>query len=178
MRMSVPITLPAAVFSAIRSAKSHVRRLDTSRGHSALAIVGWAIVGVCPLASFDAGGGQTAVDVARYVVFRGLDRDVWYALSAVSMFLGLLAALSILIGLMLQSTGLIYRDRTLVLWGSGIILPGLLAVTVATEPVAALSIFGAAALPHIGWWLTLIYTLLTLHIVCGWISEQPAGGTI
>ena len=178
MRMSVPITLPAAVFSAIRSAKSHVRRLDTSRGHSALAIVGWAIVGACPLASFDAGGGQTAVDVARYVVFRGLDRDVWYALSAVSMFLGLLAALSVLVGLVLQSAGLIYRDRMLVLRSSGVILPGLLAVTVATEPVAAFSIFGAAALPHIGWWLTLIHTLLTLRMACGWTSEQPAGGTI
>ena len=174
MRVSVPITLPAAVFSAIRSAKSHVRRLDTSRGHSVLAIAGWAIVGACPLASFDAGGGQTAVDVARYVVFRGLDRDVWYALSAVSMFVGLLAALSVLVGLVLQSAGLIYRDRTLVLWSSGVILPGLLSMIAATEPVAAFSIFRAASLPHIGWWLTLIHTLLTLHIVWGWTSERPA----
>ena len=71
MRVSVPITLPAAVFSAIISSKSQMRRLDTSRGHSVLAIMGWIIVGVCPLVSFDAGGGQTAVDIARYVVFRG-----------------------------------------------------------------------------------------------------------
>ena len=174
MRVSVPTALPVAVFSAIRSAKSHVRRLDTSRGHSALAIMGWVIVGFCALVSFDAGGGQTAVDVARYVVFRGLDRDVWYALSAVSMFVGLLAALSVLAGLVIQSTGLIYRDRTLVHWSSGIILPGLLSMIVATEPVAAFSIFGTSALPHIGWWLTLIHTLLTLHIVWGWTPEQPA----
>ena len=174
MRVSVPITLPADVFSAIRSAKSRVRRLDTSRGHSALAIVGWIIVVAIPLVSFDAGGGQTAIDVARYVVFRGLDRDVWYALSAVSMFVGLLAALSVLTGLVLQSTGLIYRERMLVLWSSGIILPALLAMIVATEPVAAFSIFGTMALPHIGWWLTLINTLLTLHIVWGWTPEQPA----
>ena len=178
MRMSVPITLPAAVFSAIRSAKSHVRRLDTSRGHSVLAIAGWAIVGACPLASFDAGGGQTAVDVARYVVFRGLDRDVWYALSAAFMFMGLLAALAVLIGLVLQSTGLVYRDRTLVLWGSGVILPGLLAMIVATQPVAAFSILGTAALPHIGWLLTLIHTLFTLHMAWEWTSEQPAAAAI
>ena len=174
MRVSVPTTLPADVFSAIRSVKSHVRRLDTSRGHLALAIVGWVIVVAIPLVSFDAAGGQTAVDIARYVVFRGLDRDVWYALSAVSMFVGLLAALSVLTGLVLQSTGLIYRDRKLVLWSSGIILPGLLSIIVATEPVAAFSIFGATSLPHIGWWLTLIHTLLTLHIVWGWTPEQPA----
>ncbi len=174
MRVSVPTVLPADVFSAIRSAKSHVRHLDTSRGHSALAIMGWVIVGATPLVSFDAGGGQTAVDVARYVVFRGLDRDVWYALSAVSMFVGLLAALSVLIGLVLQSTGLIYRDRTLVLWSIGTILPGLLSMIVATEPVAAFSIFRTASLPHIGWWLMLLHTLLTLHIAWGWTPEQPA----
>ena len=174
MRVSVPITLPSVVLMATIRAKSQLRRLDTSRGHSALAVTGWIIVGFCPLVSFDAGGGQTAVDIARYVVFRGLDRDVWYVLSAVSMFVGLLAALSLLMGLVLQSAGLIYRDRTLVLWSSGIILPGLLAMIVATEPVAAFSIFGVASLPHVGWWLTLIHTLLTLHMVWGWTSERPA----
>ena len=174
MRVSVPITLPADVFKAISSAKSQLRRLDTSWGHSALVVMGWIIVGFCPLVSFDAGGGQTAVDVARYVVFRGLDRDVWYALSAPFMFVGLLVALSVLVGLVLQSVGLIYRDRMLVILGSGIILPGLLSMIVATEPVAAFSIFGTASLPHVGWWLTLIHILLTLHIVWGWTSEQPA----
>ena len=129
--------------------------------------MGWVIVGFCPLVSFDAGGGQTAVDVVRYVVFRGLDRDLWYALSAVSIFVGFLAALSVLAGLVIQSTGLIYRDRTLVLGSSGVILPGLLAMIVATEPVAAFSIFGTVSLPHIGWWLTLIHTLLTLHVMWG-----------
>ena len=174
MRVSVPITLPAPVFSAIIGAKSYLRHLDTARGHSALAIAGWIIVGFCPLVSFDAGGGQTAVDIARYVVFRGLDRDAWYALSAVSVYLGLVAALSVLLGLVLQSTGLVYRDRTLVLWGGAIVLPGLLSMIVATEPVAAFSVFSISALPHVGWWLTLVYTLLTLRTAWGWALEQPA----
>lgn len=173
MRVSVPITIPADAFSAINSARSQLRRLDTSLGHSVLAITGWIIVWACPLVSFDAGGGQTAVDIARYVVFRGLDRDVWYALSAASMFLGLTAALSVLIGLVLQSTGLVYRDRMLVLLGSGIILPGLLVLVVTTEPVAAFSIFGAASVPNFGWWLMLTHAFLTLQIVWGWTSERP-----
>lgn len=174
MRVSVPITLPADVFSAFSSAKSQLRRLDNSRGHSALAVLGWIIVGFCPLVSFDAGGGQTAVDIARYVVFRGLDRDVWYALSAPFMFLGLIAALSVLVALALQSVGLIYRDRRLVLWSGGTILPGLLATIVAIDPVSAFSVFGVASIPHVGWWLTLVHTLLTLHTVWGWTTERPA----
>ncbi len=171
MRFSIS-TLPSVPrVNALHSAGTSLRYLDTLWGRSVLSAFSWLVVGVAPLVAFDAGGGQTAVDLVRYVVFRGLDRDAWYAISALSMFSGVLSAVSFLIGLVIHTTGFMSRDRSLVFWGGGVTLVGLVVLVVATEPIAAFAMLGSAALPHVGWWLTLFYTTSTVGMACGWTSE-------
>ena len=180
LQLSIPTALPASVLNTVVNAELYLRRLDTYLGRSAVSIVGWLIVGVLPLVAFDAGGGQSAVEVIRYVVFRGLDRDAWYAISAASMFSCALSASAVLIGLVLHTTGFICRDRSLVLWSTAITLPSLLVLVIMAEPVAAVSVLGTVALPHVGWWLTLSYITFTLVATRGWTPKLdsqagPAG---
>ena len=108
-----------AVMSAIRIATllpvtidvdMCAKRLDTLMWRSVVSVLGWIVVGIVPLVSFDAGGGQTAVEVLRYIVFRGLDRDAWYVISAASMIAGALSASAVLFGLVLHTMGLVSRD--------------------------------------------------------------------
>ena len=162
--------LIATVVPAILDANRWVETLGTLTGRCVLATMGWLMVGLVPLVAFDAGGGQSAIEIIRYITFRGLDRDAWYAASALAMLTGFLSAFAILFGLVLHSMGLISRDWSLAAWGSGIILGSLSIVLLATHPVAAVSMFGAMALPHVGWWLTLCYTAFALKLVDHWSS--------
>ena len=146
----------------------YLGRLDSLLARSCISAFGWAIVLFTPLVAFDAGGGQAAADVIQYVVFRGLDRDVWYATSALAMTGAALSAAAVLLGLTLNTIGLVSRDWTLALWGCGTILASLLIVILATHPVSAVSMFGTMSLPHFGWWLTLLYTAFTLKLVRHW----------
>ena len=143
----------------------YLGRLDSLVGRSCLSALGWPIVLFTPLVAFDAGGGQTAVDVIQYVVFRGLDRDAWYATSALAMTGAALSSTAILLGLTLHTVGLVSRDWTLTMWGCGTILVSLLTVILATHPVSAVSMFGTMSLPHFGWWLTLFYAAVTPRLV-------------
>ena len=147
----------------------YLGRLDSLAARSCISALGWPIVLFTPLVAFDAGGGQTAVDIVQYVVFRGLDRDVWYATSALAMTGGALSAAAVLVGLTLHSVGLVSRDWTLAMWGCSTILASLLIVALAAHPVAASSMLWAMALPHVGWWLTLIYVTFTLRLVGSWM---------
>ena len=70
----------------------YARLLDTLTWRSVMSTLGWIVVGIVPLVSFDAGGGQTAVEILRYIVFRGIDRDAWYVISGSSMIAGALSA--------------------------------------------------------------------------------------
>ena len=142
--------------------------LDSLLARSCVSALGWPIVLFTPLVAFDAGGGQTATDVIQYVVFRGLDRDAWYATSALAITGGALSAVAVLFGLIIHSIGLVSKDWTLALWGCGTILVSLLVVILATHTVSAVSMFGTMSLPHFGWWLTLLYTLFTLKLVRHW----------
>lgn len=173
-----------SVLSAIRIATllptttdvgMHAKRLDTLMWRSAVSVLGWIVVGIAPLVSFDAGGGQTAVEVLRYIVFRGLDRDAWYVISASSMIAGALSAAAVLFGLVLHTMGLVSRDQRLSACGGGMVIVGLLIMVVATLPVASFSLFGLVVLPHVGWWLTLSYTAFTLWVSRQWSSQSMSG---
>ena len=173
-----------AVMSAIRIATllpvtidvdMCAKRLDTLMWRSVVSVLGWIVVGIVPLVSFDAGGGQTAVEVLRYIVFRGLDRDAWYVISAASMIADALSASAVLFGLVLHTMGLVSRDPRLSVCGGGLILVGLLIMVVATLPVAAFSLFGLVVLPHVGWWLTLSYTAFTLWLLRQGSSQSMSG---
>ena len=156
-------------FSSIRIPQQSLERLDDLKGRILMTAVVWLVVAFAPLVAFDAGGGQSAIDVVRYVAFRGLDRDTWYATSALSMYAGALSGSVILVGLVLQSVGFVSRDRLLSMLGSGAILVGLCALVVATLPVASITVLGTLALPHVGWWLTLFHTGFTL-----WLETRRA----
>ncbi len=171
MRVSIPAFQRVAIVNVLHKLAVSLRYVDTLWGRSALTVIGWFVIAVSPLVAFDAGGGQTAVDIIRYVVFRGLDRDAWWAASALSMFSGVLSASAILVSLVIHTIGCMFRDRALVLWSSGVTLVALVVMVVASEPVAAFSMFNSAALPHIGWWLTLIYITLMFGIARGWTFE-------
>ena len=142
----------------------YLGRLDSLLARSCISAFGWAIVLFTPLVAFDAGGGQTAVDVIQYVVFRGLDRDAWYATSALAMVGGALSTAGILFGLTVQSIGLVSKDNTLAFWGCGTIFGSLLWVLLATHPVSAVSMFGTMSLPHLGWWLALFHAAFTAQL--------------
>ena len=168
MRTAPRVYLMTIVVPWVTSVDRYLGRLDSLVARSWISALGWPIVLFTPLVAFDAGGGQTAVDIMQYVVFRGLDRDTWYATSALAMTGGALSAAAVMFGLTLHSVGLVARDWTLALWGYGTILASLLAVILATYPVSAVSMFGTMALPHFGWWLTLLYTAFTLKLVRHW----------
>ena len=171
-------TLPFLKTNAILAQQrflSFVRRVDRPYAQLALPIAGWLVTGFVPLVAFDAGGGQTAIGIVRYVAFRGLDRDVWVAAGSLFVLIGVLAASAILIGLVLSSAGLIFRDRHLTIWGCMATLASLLLLVIATQPVASLTLFGLVALPHIGWWLLLIHGVFVLCLASQWPSAGPEG---
>ena len=118
-------------------------------------------------------GGQTSIGIVRYVVFRGLDRDLWNAAGTVFVLIGVLAASAIMIGLVVYSTGFLFKDRKLTFWGCGVVLVSLILVVLAARPVASIMLFGLAALPHIGWWLMLIHAALTLWLASQWVTTVP-----
>lgn len=130
---------------------SRARQMDSRYWCYVLPVFGWLTAGFVPLVSFDAGGGQTAVEIIRYVVFQGLDRDVWYAAGWLYMVSGMMAAMAVLLGMVLCSVGLAFNDRTLALSGWGAVVVSLLVVVWATRPVASVAVFGVIALPHLGW---------------------------
>ena len=170
MRAEPRMFLMDTVVPWVNNAERQLALPDSLLARSCISALGWPIVLFTPLVAFDAGGGQTAVDIVQYVVFRGLDRDAWYATSALATTGGALSAAAVLFGLTLHSVGLVSRDWTLALWGCGTILASLLVVILATHPVSAVSMFGVMSLPHFGWWLTLLYTLFTLKLVRHWIE--------
>ena len=120
-------------------------------------VFGWIVISFVPLVSFDAGGGQTAIEIVRYVVFRGLDRDLWYSTGWIHVLGGGAAATAILVGMVLYTVGLVFIDRTLALWGCGVVFFSMLVVVWATRTVASGQVFGVIALPHLGWYLGLIH---------------------
>ena len=168
MRTAALDFVTGTVVPWVTNAERQLALLDSLLARSCISALGWPIVLFTPLVAFDAGGGQTAADVIQYVVFRGLDRDAWYATSGLAMTGGALSAAAVLVGLTLHSVGLVSRDWTLALWGCGTILVSLLVVILATHTVSAVSMFGTMSLPHFGWWLTLLYTLFTLKLVRHW----------
>ena len=169
MRLVLPHFLTGAAPPAISKVLTHVKRLDSLYGRFILPVLGWLVVAVAPLVSFDAGGGQTAIQIVRYVVFRGLDRDAWYAVSPLFMLSGALAASTILLGMTLHTVGSVFRDKTLAHYGCGTLLLSLLILVLATEPVATVSFFGIVVLPHVGWWLTLLYAAVALWSTSQWL---------
>ena len=168
MRTVPRMFLMGTVVPWVINAERQLALLDSLAARSCISALGWPIVFFTPLVAFDAGGGQTALDVIQYVVFRGLDRDAWYATSGLATTGGALSAAAVLFGLIIHSIGLVSRDWTLTMWGCGAILVSLLTVILATHPVSAVSMFGTMSLPHFGWWLTLLYTLFTLKLVRHW----------
>lgn len=120
-------------------------------------VAGWLVALFVPLVAFDVVGGQTAIEILRYIVFRGIDRDEWYAASPVLMAGGFLSALAVLLGMAIQTVGLLFRDKSFGTIGFGVTLPSLLLLAWTTSPIAAVTLFGVVALPHIGWWLMLAY---------------------
>ena len=173
MRFVLPSSLRANVLPTLTQAMQYVRRVDRPYVRFALPVVGWLVAGFTPLVAFDAGGGQTAIGIVRYVVFRGLDRDVWNAAGTVFVLIGVLAASAIMIGLVLHSTGFLFKDKRLTFWGCGVVMVSLISVVLAARPVASITLFGLAALPHIGWWLMLIHAALTLWLASQWTTAIP-----
>ena len=134
-----------------------LRRFYNRYWRYSLLVFGWIVVAFVPLVSFDAGGGQTAIEIIRYVVFRGLDRDVWYSAGWLFVLSGATAATAVLAGMVLYTVGLVFMDRTLAFWGCGVVFFSLLVVIWAARPVATVEILGAIALPHLGWFLALVH---------------------
>lgn len=170
MRTAIPHFITGVVIPVLQIPEQYMERLDNLQARLLISLVGWLVVVFAPLVTFDAGGGQSAIDIIRYVAFRGIDRDTWYAVSALSMSAGALSASAVLFGLILHSIGFVFRDWTLALYGGGTILVALCLLVMAAHPVTAISILGALALPHVGWCLTLLYTSLTLRLVSWWAS--------
>ena len=152
-RLKLPHHISETVLLAVTNVVSFS---DTFYGRAVLALVGWLIVGFVPLVSFEAGGGQTSVDVIRYVVFRGVDRDIWYAVSPWGTLGGLLFAASLLAGMVCTSIGLLFRDVTYLWLGWCMVGVSLLGVIICAGPIASLQVLGLAV-PHVGWWLLLLY---------------------
>ena len=167
MRPVLPPILTAAVLPALTKAALYARRADPRYVRIILPVLAWLVVGVAPLVSFDAVGGQTAIEIVRYVSFRGIDRDAWYAVAPIFVAAGALASLTVLLGLVLKSVGLVFNDKTLTMWGCGVILISLFVIIVSTQPVAGASLFGIVAIPHVGWWLLLAYVAFTLWWTTG-----------
>ena len=83
MRRLLPPTLTVTLMPALNRAVSFAKSSDTRYARIVLPLVAWLVVGFVPLVSLDAVGGQTAVEIVRYVSFRGIDRDAWYAVAPV-----------------------------------------------------------------------------------------------
>ena len=151
------LKLPLFVSNTLLPVITRVERYaDANYGRAILVVLGWLIAGFAPLVSFDAGGGQTAPDIIRYIVFRGIDRDIWYAVSPWAVLGGMLSASAVLGGVICLSIGLGFRDRTYMLWGACITAIGLVIVVLCAGPIASISFLGLA-LPHVGWWLLMVY---------------------
>ena len=168
MYSSARTILIGSVFPWVHYVDRHLGCLDNSVARSSVSALGWFIVLFTPLVAFEAGGGQTAVDVIQYVVFRGLDRDAWNAASSLAITGGVLSSAAVLFGLIIHSIGLVFRDWSLLLLGCGALLTSLLMVLLSTHPVSGISMFGTLALPNYGWWLTLLYVTFTLRMVRHW----------
>ncbi len=175
MRAQVLPFLKTNSLLALQGFLSFVRRVDRPYAQLALPLVGWLVTGFVPLVAFDAGGGQTAIGIVRYVAFRGLDRDVWVAAGTLFVLIGVLAASAVLIGLVLSSVGLLFKDKRLAIWGCAITLASLFLVVIATQPVASVTILGLVALPHIGWWILLIHGGFALCLASQWPAADSKG---
>ena len=162
MRRLLPPTLTVTLMPALNRAVSFAKSSDTRYARIVLPLVAWLVVGFVPLVSLDAVGGQTAVEVVRYVSFRGIDRDAWYAVAPVFVAAAALSGLTLLLGMVLESVGLVFKDRALTIWGCGVILVSLVVMIVSTQPVASTTLFGIAAFPHAGSWLLLALVAPTL----------------
>ena len=168
MRVGVPDFLTTTLMPALRDGELYAKRYDNGYARCTVVAVGWLIAAFVPIVAFDAGGGQSSFEVLWYVFFRGMDRDLWYATSPLSMLFGTLSAFALLLGFVLHSIGIVFKDVRLIWGGSGTISVSLLIVILATVPVAAITMLGIVAIPHVGWWLALVYTLLTLRLVAWW----------
>ena len=138
---------------------------------------GWIVIALVPLVSFDAGGGQTAIEIVRYVVFRGLDRDMWYSAGWLLVVGGATAATAVLVGMALYTVGLVFMDRTLALWGCGVVFISMLIVVWATRPVASVQVFGVIAFPHLGWYLAMVHIGFAVWSHWEPIETKPDQGT-
>ncbi len=167
MRLALPPSLRDSALSALTLATRYARRVDDTYSRFAVPVVGWLIAGFAPLVSFEAGGGQTSIEIVRYVAFQGLDRDLWNAAGTALVLIGALSASAMMIGLVLHSTAFLFKDKALTLLGVAVVLVGLILVVYASRPIASVTLFNLAAFPHIGWWLTLFHAACTL-----WLSSQ------
>ena len=102
MRAATLDFMTGTVIPVLLAAERHTGRLDTIQVRLVISFLGWPVVVFAPLVAFDAGGGQSAIDIMRYIAFRGLDRDAWYATSALSMLAGFLSASAVLVGLVVS----------------------------------------------------------------------------
>ena len=170
--MRYRLTLLLFVLNTLLSVIINLERYTgTSYGRTILILLGWLIAGFVPLVSFDAGGGQTAPDIIRYIVFRGVDRDTWYAVSPWALLGGMLSASAILAGMICLSIGLGFRDGAYILWGGCTTAIGLVVVILCASPIASTSFLGLA-LPHVGWWLLIVYLgfLLVMASIIGTVE--------
>ena len=81
---------------------------------------------------------------------------------------GFLSASAVLLGMAIQTVGLLYKDETFGLIGCGVTLVSLLLLAWTASPIAAVTLFGVVSLPHIGWWLMLVYApviFFAFHLV-------------
>ena len=144
--------------------------LDTIYARIGAAVAGWLVVLFLPVVAFDVVGGQSAIEILRYIVFRGIDRDEWYATSPILMAGGFLSASALLLAMAIQTVGLLFRDKDFGTIGSGVTLLSLPLLAWTANPIAAATLFGVISLPHIGWWLMLVYApviFFTFHSVDG-----------
>ena len=118
--------------------------LGTFYARIVAAIAGWLIALFVPLVAFDVVGGQTAIEILRYIVFRGIDRDEWYAASAILIAGGFLSASALLVGMAIQTVGLLFKDDSFGTIGCGVTLLSLPLLAWTTNPIAAVTLFRAS----------------------------------
>lgn len=155
------------VLPVVKQAEAHS---GSFYGRSLLVLIAGVVLVLMPLVSFEAGGGKSAIGITQYIAFRGLDRDLWWLYHPVSLLAGVFGSLSVLVGFVLHVVGLMFRDRTLALWGSGTTALGLLMVVLGVHPVASYALFNTVALPHIGWFMAVAYTAISFRLLLRWDS--------
>ena len=141
-------------------------------GRFVLMVTAILTVGMAPLVTFDAGGRQSAIDIIRYIAFRGLDRDGWAVVDMVGLMFATTAACVILLGLVLHVVGLAYNDKTMTLIGVGTVAGSIVVLPFATEQVSGIALFGIVSLPSVGWLLIALYCFAAIWLVARWQSER------